>query len=97
MVGILCDDTMSGRPKIRTVEKISGNLILAGWHLYKRDIILASSLPLPLPSIRPWKVFLEILQNASDSVSFLAKLQKKEALTKALFWEFCEISKNTFL
>ena len=78
-------------------RKISRNLILAGWHLYKRDIILASSLPLPLPSIRPWKVFLEILQNASDSVSFLAKLQKKEALTKALFWEFCEISKNTFL
>ena len=101
MVGILCDDTMSGRPKIRTVEKISGNLILAGWHLYKRDIILASSLPPahlspPLLSIRPWKMFLEILQT-SDGVSFLVKLQKKEALTKAFFWEFCEISKNTFL
>ena len=37
MVGILCDDIMSERSKMR---KSLPYLILAGWHLSERDIIL---------------------------------------------------------
>ena len=53
------------------------------------------------------KVFLEILQNPQENtcarVLFLIKLQayaynfiKKETLAQVFFFEFCEISKNTF-
>ena len=54
------------------------------------------------------KVFLEILQNSQENtcarVSFLIKLQalrlqlfKRDTLTQVFSYEFCEISKNTFV
>ena len=45
-------------------------------------------------------MFLEISQNSQENtcakVSFLIKLQKKEALAQVFSCEFCDISKNTF-
>ena len=98
MVGILCDDTMSGRPKIRTVEKISGNLILAGWHLYNRDIILASPLP-PAPLSPPppppfYTALKNVLRNFANQWRCLlfSKVAEKRGSDKGVFlrilWNF---------